>query len=104
MTAARAVVDVVVEPLAAAVVDVVVAVLLTLGRVPTATRTATATTKTMITAAALTTESEPEVPGVGCSPSIAGPACRATQANASLSAGEEGRRAAPPCNLRSAPE
>ena len=60
------------------VVDVVVAVLLTLGRVPTATRTATATTKTMITTAALTTEREPEVPGVGCSPFIAGPACRAT--------------------------
>jgi hypothetical protein len=85
-----AVVDVVVDPLAAAVVVVVVAVLLTLGRVPTATRTVTATTKTMITATALTTESEPDVPGVGGSASIAGPACRATHADASLSAGAEG--------------
>ena len=58
-------------------VDVVVAVLLTLGRVPTATKTATATMNTMMTAPARTTESEPDVPGVGCSPFIAGPACRA---------------------------
>ena len=60
------VVDVVVAaPLAtvvAVVVAVVLGVLLTLGRVPTATRTVTATTKTMRTAAALTMESEPVDP------------------------------------------
>ena len=43
-----------------AVVGVVVGVLLTLGRVPTDTRTATATTKRMRTAAARTIESEPD--------------------------------------------
>jgi hypothetical protein len=52
---------VVVAPPAAAVVGVVVVgVLLTLGRVPTETRTATATTKRMRTAAARTIESEPD--------------------------------------------
>ena len=81
--APAAVVEVVLPASAAAVVvvvDVGLAVLLTLGRVPTATRTATATTKSEMTATALTTESEPEVPCAGWSPSIAGPACRATRA------------------------
>ena len=60
---------------AAAVVGVVVVgVLLTLGRVPTATRTATATTKRMRTAAARTIESEPDVPVCGLSSSIERPA------------------------------
>jgi hypothetical protein len=52
---------VVVVPALAAVVVVVVGVLLTLGRVPTDTRTATATTKRIRTAAARTIESEPDV-------------------------------------------
>ena len=85
---AAAVVDVVVEPPApAVVVEVVAAVLGTLGRVPTATSKATATTKMAMTTAARGRESEPEDPGDGCSPSIGGPACRATPAKASLSAG-----------------
>jgi len=59
-----AVVGVVVEELdaAEAVVDVVLAVLLGVGRVPTATSTETAMTKTTRTAAARTIESEPDAP------------------------------------------
>ena len=53
---------VIAAPAAAAVVVVVLGVLLTLGRVPTATRTVTATTKRMRTAAARTIESEPDDP------------------------------------------
>ncbi len=58
-------VDVVVPAPLAAVVGVVLGVLLTLGRVPTATRTVTATTKRMRTAAARTMESEPDDPVCG---------------------------------------
>jgi hypothetical protein len=47
-----------------------VGVLLTLGRVPTDTRTATATTKRMRTAPARTMESEPDDPVCGWSSSI----------------------------------
>ena len=69
---------------------VVVGVLLTLGRVPTDTRTATATTKRMRTAAARTIESEPDDPVCGCSSSIGGPAWPGSPPEASLSAGRAG--------------
>jgi hypothetical protein len=58
---------------------------LTLGRVPTATRTATAITKRINTAAARRTESEPDVPDGGRSVVTRGPACRAPPPGASLS-------------------
>jgi hypothetical protein len=61
-TAAPPPATVVVVPALAAVVVVVAGVLLTLGRVPTDTRTATATTKRIRTAAARTIESEPDDP------------------------------------------
>jgi hypothetical protein len=108
-------VAVVVDPPPAAVVEVVVArvavvdvvvvgVPLTLPRVPTDTRTVTATTKMMITAAARTTESEPDDGGpvpdddgpvpddsvCDCSSTIPGPACPAPPPGASLSAGRVG--------------
>ena len=86
---------VVVTPAAAAVVGVVVVgVLLTLGRVPTDTRIATATTKRMMTPAARTIESEPDDAVCGCSSSIEGPACPGTLTEASLSAGRTGDAAA----------
>ena len=79
---------VVLPPTTGAVVGVVVGgVLLTLGRVPTDTRTATATTKMMRTPAARTIESEPDVAVFDCSSSIEGPACPGTPPEASLSAG-----------------
>ena len=84
----------VVDPAVLGVVTVVTVaegVLLTLGRVPTATSTATATTKATRTAAARTTESESDEPPVcGRSASIGGPACRAAARGASLSAGGGG--------------
>jgi len=64
--------------------------LLTLGRVPTETRTATATMKRMSTAAARTIESEPDDAVCGGSSSIEGPACPGTPTEASLSAGGTG--------------
>jgi len=75
---------------AAAVVVVVPGVLLTLGRVPTATRSVTATTKRMRTAAARTIESEPDDLVCDCSSSIGSPACPAPPPEASLSAGRAG--------------
>ena len=59
------------------VVGVVVGVVLTLGRVPTATRTATATTKTTRTAAARTSESAPDDPRLRLLGLHQRPACRA---------------------------
>ena len=76
---------------------------LTLGRVPTATRTATATTKRIRTAAARTTESEPDVPDGGRSFVTRGPACRAPPPGASLSRWSPGRGVAA-CSLGAAPE
>jgi hypothetical protein len=86
---------VVVLPPTAVVVGVVVGgVLLTLGRVPTDTRTATATTKMMMTPAARTIESEPDGAVFDWSSSIGGPACPGTPPEASLSAGGTGGGAA----------
>jgi hypothetical protein len=81
---------VVVAALAAVVGVVVVGVLLTLGRVPTDTRTATAITKRMRTAAARTIESEPDGGVFDWSSSIEGPACPGPPPEASLSAGRTG--------------
>ena len=96
--AAAAAVVVVLPPAAAAtvvgVVVAVVGVLLTLGRVPTDTRTATATTKRMRTAAARTIESEPDDPVCGLSSSIERPAWPGPPPEASLSAGRAGCRGA----------
>ncbi len=93
---AAAVVDVVLPPaaMAAVVGVVVVGVLLTLGRVPTDTRTATATTKRIRTAAARTIESEPADPVCGWSSSIERPAWPGAPPEASLSAGRPGCRGA----------
>ncbi len=81
-------------PAAAVVGVVVVGVLLTLGRVPTDTRIATARTKRMMTPAARTIESEPDDAVCGGSSSIEGPACPGTLTEASLSAGRTGDAAA----------
>src|SRR5271157_2967044 len=77
------------------VVGALLGALLTLGRVPTSTRSATAATKTARTTAARTTDSEADMPVCGRSSSIGGPACPAPPLGASLSAGrarDRGRR------------
>ena len=93
--AAAAAVVVVVAPGGTVVCALLVGAL-TVGRVPTATRMATQTTKATRTMPALAAEMEPEKPPECCGLSslIALPACRATPANASLSAGGNGGRPA----------
>ena len=92
---APAAVDVVEPPAGTVVGTVVGAVLgtpLTLGRVPTATRIATAAMKRARTTAARTTVSEPDMPVGGSSSSMRCPACPAPAPEASLCAGEARNR------------